>query len=93
MIKDFREEVSSLKSDYEQLKSDVENQEQYSRRNCLLVQGIPEERRENVDSIVLNAVNGHLERTRRLGKPKQNKNKPKSTIIKVMRYNCRRRTH
>ena len=43
LIKDLREEVSSLKNEHEQLKSDVENQEQYSRRNCLLVHGIPEE--------------------------------------------------
>ena len=41
LIKDLREEVSSLKNEHEQLKSDVENQEQYSRRNCPLVHGIP----------------------------------------------------
>ena len=41
LIKDLREEVSSLKNEHEQLKSDVENQEQYSRRNCPLVHSIP----------------------------------------------------
>ena len=41
LIKDLREELSSLKNEYEQLKSDVEKQEQYSRRNCPLVHSIP----------------------------------------------------
>ena len=100
MIKDLREEVSSLKNEHEQLKSDVENQKQYSRRNCLLVHGIPEEQGESVDSIVLNAINEHLEEelteddiehTHRVGKPKQNKKTPRPIIIKFVRYNCRRR--
>ena len=43
LIKDLREAASSLKNEHEQLKSDVENQEQYTRRNCLLDHGIPEE--------------------------------------------------
>ena len=100
LIKDLREEVSSLKNEHEQLKSDVENQEQYSRRNCPLVHCIPEEQGEGTDSIVLNAINEHLEeeltednnvRTHRVGKPKQNKKAPRPIIIKFVRYNCRRR--
>ena len=59
LIKDLREDVSSLKNKHEQLKSDVENQEQYSRRNFLLVHGIPEEQEESTDNIVLNAINEH----------------------------------
>ena len=51
LIKDLREEISSLRNEHDQLKSDVENQEQYFRRNCLLVHGIPEEQGESVDSI------------------------------------------
>ena len=100
MIKDLREEVSFLKNEHEQLKSDVENQEEYSRRNCLVVHGIPEEQGEGTDSIVLNAINEHLEEelteddiehTHRIGKPKQNKKTPRPIIIKFVRYNCRRR--
>ena len=34
-MKDLREEVSFLKNKYEQLKSDVENQEQYTNNNTL----------------------------------------------------------
>ena len=98
LIKDLREEVSSLKNGHEQLKSDVENQEQYSRRNCLFVRGIPEEQGEGTDSIVLNAINEHfeedlteddIERTQGVGKPKQNKKTPTPIIIKFVRCNCR----
>ena len=100
MIKYLREEVSSLKNEHEQLKSDVENQEQYSRKNCLLVRSIPVEQGENTDSIVLNAINEHLEEelteddiehTHRVGKPKQNKKTPRPIIFKFVPYNCRRR--
>ena len=100
MIKDLRQKVSSLKNEHEQLKSDVENQEQCSRRNCVLVHGIPKEQGEGSDSIVLNAINEHLEeelteddieRAHRVGKPKQNKKTPRLIIIKFVRYNCRRR--
>ena len=69
-------------------------------RNCLLVHGIPKEKAESTDGIVLNAINEYLEerltvvdieRTHRLGKPKQNKKTPRPIIIKFVRYNCRRR--
>ena len=54
----------------------------------------------NEESVVLNVINEHLgeglteidiERTHRVGKPKQNKKKPRPTIKKFGRYNCRRR--
>ena len=99
LIKDLREEISSLKNKHEPLKSDVENQKQYS-RSCLLVHGILEEKGESTDGIVLNAINEHLEEelteddiegTHRVGKPKQNKKTPRPIIIKFVRYNCRRR--
>ena len=94
LIKDLREEVPSLKNEHEQLKPDFENQEQYYRRNCLLVHSIPEEQEKSNDSIVLNAINKHLEkevteddieRTHRVGKPKQNKKTPRPIIIKFVR--------
>ena len=100
MIKDLGEEISSLKSEHKQLKSDVENQEQYARRNCLLVCGIPKEQGESTDGIVLSTINENLEeglievdieRTQRVGKPRQNKKTPRSIIIKFVWYNCRRR--
>ena len=55
-------------------------------------------KRESTDSVVLNVTNEHLEEgltevdiehTHRVGKPKQNKNKPRPIIIKFVWYNCR----
>ena len=100
LIKGLREEVSSLKNEHEQLKSDVENQEHYSRRNCLLVHGIPKKQGKSTESIALNAINELLEEglsevdiecTHRVVKPKQNKKTPRPIITKFLRYNCRRR--
>ena len=71
--------IFNLKKEHEQLKPDVESLEQYTRRNCLLVHGIPEEQGQSTGSILLNAINEHLEeeltdvdieRTHRVGKPK-----------------------
>ena len=82
LMKGLREEVPSLKNEHEQLKSNVGNQEQYSRRNCHLVHGIPEGQGKSTDCIVLKAINEHLEEeltkddiehTHRVGKPKQKK--------------------
>ena len=65
----------------------------YTRRNCLLVDGILEEQGASTDNIVLNAINEHLEEgltevdiehTHRLEKPKQNKKKHRLIIIKFM---------
>ena len=100
LIKDLREEVSSLKNEHEQLKSDVENPQQYSRWNCLLVHSIPKKQGESTESIALNAINELLEEglsevdieyTHRVVKPKQNKKTPRPIITKFLRYNCRRR--
>ena len=71
--------IFNLKKEHEQLKPDVESLEQYTRRNCLLVHGIPEEQGQSTGSILLNAINEQLEeeltevdigRTDRVGKPK-----------------------
>ena len=38
------------------MEAQVEQQEQYSRRNCLLFHGIKEEKGEDTDSIIINTV-------------------------------------
>ena len=59
--------------------SQVDKQEQYSRRNCLLLDGIPENENEKTDDLCLATINEHLElaisevdieRTPRIGKPR-----------------------
>ena len=78
----------------------VESQEQYSRRNCLLLHGIQEKKDENTDVLSIETLNEHLEldlspdtiqRTHRIGKPKPAGGKPRPIIIKFVRYNVRRK--
>ena len=58
----------------------IDNLEQYSRRNCALIHGIPETPDEKTDEVFISTVKQHLkvnlkardlERSHRLGKPKQ----------------------
>ena len=40
----------------ESLKGSLYRQEQYSRRNCLLIQGLPESKTENMDELVIDTI-------------------------------------
>ena len=53
-IHTLEEENINLKCKVEALESKADRAEQYSRRNCLRLSGIPEEKGESVDSIVMN---------------------------------------
>ena len=75
----------------------VDRQEQYSRRNCLLVHGIAEETVKDTDEKIINTLQQSMnetiktediDRSQRLGKPKSSKNaKPRPIIVKLVRYN------
>ena len=72
----------------------LDRQEQYSRRNCLLIHGIDEENQENIDEVVINVLNKEMDeedidRSDRLGNRKPDKSKPRPIIIKFSRYNVR----
>ena len=79
----------------------MEKQEQYSRHNCLLLHGIPEKKHENTDELCIKAKNEHLDldindrdidRTQRIGNPRNADEKPRPIIIKLVRYNDRKRS-
>ena len=80
----FKEEVSKLKED-------GDRQSQYSRRNCLLVHGLPEEKNEKTDSKAINLIKEKLgielderdiDRSHRLGKLNNGKTSPRPIIVK-----------
>ena len=50
-------QIAGMKTEYD-LKFD--NIEQYSRRSCLILTGIKEQKGENTDNLVLNALHIHL---------------------------------
>ena len=81
----------------------VDRQEQYSRRNCLLIHGIVEETAEDTDEKIINTLQQSMDetikpedidRSHRLGKPKFSKNaKPRPMIVQFTRYNTRNRIY
>ena len=81
------------------LSSQVDKQEQYSRCNCLLLPGIPENKNEKTDDLCLAIINELLdlaatevdiECTHRRGKPRDVGQKSRPIIVKFVRYNNRK---
>ena len=76
-------------------------QEQYSRRNCLLLHGVPEAQQVDIDNAVLSVANEKLglnltrdciNRSHRLGQAQSTSNgKPRPIIVKLTSYYTRRK--
>ena len=73
----------------------LEDLQRYSRRNCILVTGVPEEKGENTDKLVMALSNNKLEvplnredtdRSHRVGRPKAG-GKARAIIVKFTRHN------
>ena len=89
-----------------ELQSSLEEQEQYSRRQCLRIYGLPESRGENTDDLVISLAGkmgvtidkqdidrSHRIRPRRETPSRQTPDqpaRPKPLIVKFARYNVRR---
>ena len=85
------------------LQSDLNTQEQYSRRNCLRIFGVPEADDENTDAIVCRIANNNLgvdlrpndidrsHRIRRRSPLISGPSKPRAIIVKLTSYKHRRR--
>ena len=98
-----RKLITKLRQDIRELKEEttdqMDNQEQYSRRNCLLLHGVPESKGEDTTATSIQQLNGKLkcsltkeliDRSHRLGKPKSGEDaKPRPIIIKFVSYSTR----
>lgn len=98
----FATEFTSLKSEINDLKTRMDEMEQYSRRNCLKFTGITEEGdAENTDEMVLRVINRiilpnndppyelcNISRTHRVGPPRRD-GKPRDIIVKFLSYRDR----
>ncbi|XP_071509420.1 uncharacterized protein [Diadema antillarum] len=85
------------------LQSDLNNQEQYSRRNCLRIFGVPEADKENTDDVVCRIANQNLgvelrrddidrsHRVQRRSPPPVGSSKPSAIIVKMTSYRLRQR--
>ena len=95
IIKALNEKVSVSTERSKVLEESVDQQEQYSCRNCLLIHGVEENSNEDMDKLVLNIINNDLEidlmevaidLTHRIGDPKKKRKMAPSIIAKFLRY-------
>ena len=76
--------MDSLSTKVEKLEKLQDQQEQYSRRNCLLIHGIAEEKEEITDEVIINTLKKldlniklrDIDRMHRIGEPKKLEEKP-----------------
>ena len=76
----------------------MEKQDQYSRRNYILIPGLKEEKNKSTYNRVLklfreeqneDGLLADLDRTNRIGKKRDSSSKPRPVIVKFARYNIR----
>ena len=92
VIEELRGEVSSLNEKLNGITEQVDRQEQYSRRNCLLIHGMTEGDQENTDGFALEIFRKKLDielkqrdldRTYRIGKNDKRSNQPRPVIVNL----------
>ena len=83
------------------LRKKTERPEQHSRRNCILIHGLKEEKNESTDDRVLklfreelneDVILADLDRTHRIGKKRNSTSKLCPVIVKFARYNIREKS-
>ena len=98
IIDTMKSDMVNMNEKIEKLERIVDRQEQYSRRNCLLLHGIAEGERENTDELVSETLNekmhidltpSDLDGTHRIGQKKASSKKPRAVITKFVSYNTR----
>ena len=98
IIATLSSELKSASMKVEDLEKKMERQEQYSRRNCILILRLKEEMNESTDDRVLKLLReelsedillSDLDRTHRIGKKRDSSSKPRPVILKSVRYNIR----
>ena len=97
-IKCLQEPVSFLENKNGETEQQIDRQEQYSRRNCLLIHGIKERRHEVTDELVIQTIKSEIDidtnvkdidQTHRIGPKTENSCQP--MIVKFARYSERRK--
>ena len=84
-ITQLEKTIENLVEKQKSLSSEIDDLEQYSRRNCLVLHGVNESNNENTNEIIIKTFSEELgveikeddlDRSHRLGKPKRKDNKP-----------------
>ena len=101
-IKELDETTDILAEKNKSLTSDVDELEQYSGKNCLLIHGVQENENENTNDVVLKTMSeeldidikeNDLDRTHRIGNRNRKDGKPLAIIVKFTRYATRNKTY
>ena len=106
-VNELEKKVKQMEKKLMDCENSQEEQEQYSRRNCLRIYGMPEKKDENSDDVVLQLVNSKLnlgfqvresdlDRTHRIQprKPRtEGAEQPRPLIVKFARYNVRQKVY
>ena len=94
---DLKKDVRNLTGKLYDVNNQLDRQEQYSRRNCLLLHGVDETDHEVTDDIIktikdkmdVEITPESIDRTHRLGKKQHNTGRPGPIIVKFSTYNTR----
>ena len=96
-LRSLHQQIETQQNQLDILKKSANDQEQYSRRNCLRIFGIEEKRNEDPDRLLIDVFKDRLqldvsaadiERSHRVGKMKPGKHR--ALIIKLCSYRVRR---
>ena len=93
----LRKENTDMKARVDKFETAAEVAEQYSRRNCIRISGIPEDDSEDTNDTVLQVARAmdvdlnieEIDRSHRIGKPKTTK--PRDIIVKLATFRVRQR--
>ena len=88
-------EIEQLRAQLSAAQNDVDSLEQYSRRNSLMITGLPESARESTDALVIDLAKAagvivtvaDLDRSHRVGPPRRDR--PRQIIAKFVAFNKR----
>ena len=95
IIATLQNELKSASVKAEVVEKKIERQEQYSRRNCILVHGLKEEKNKSTDDRVLRLFRKELnedvllvdlDSTHRIRKKRDSSSKPPTVIVKFVCY-------
>lgn len=96
LVKGLSNEVASLKAKIVNQADKIDQQENYSRRNNLLIRGIPETKWQNVDEITRSFLGDffelstvQIERVHRLGRYQPYARRPRAIIVRFVHFEDR----
>ena len=96
----MQSDILTLKDEMKSMAKSLDRQHQYSRRNCILLHGVQEPPNEDTDDSAIDICEtelgvkiekNSLDRSHRIGKPKEGNEKPRAIIVKFTRYHDRNR--